>query len=140
MRWLIKGKFKLIREKTGFTLIEVVIAVGIVAAIGAGFLTALNTNSKATRDLDERVVAANLATAYLEVIRESPYATTYPNAGDNITVPFQYDVTVDTECSSEATHFGPCTGSETETLQKITVTVSREGKYIISLCTYRCKR
>jgi len=140
MGWLGKVRFRFIREKTGFTLIEVLIAVGILAAIAAGFLTALNTNSRATRDLDERVVAANLATAYLEAIRELPYAATYPSAGDNITVPFQYDVTVDTECSSDGETFGPCTGSETETFQKISVTVSREGEYIISLCTYRCKR
>jgi len=138
MRWLIKGKFKLFREQTGFTLIEVLIAVGILAAIAAGFLTALDTNSRATRDLDERVVAANLTTAYIEAIKESAYADTYPNAGDDITIPFQYDVDVDIDYSSDSTTWVDFYTDEA--LQRITVTVSREGRYILSVCTYRCKR
>lgn len=140
MRWLAKGKSKLFREKTGFTLIEIAIAVGMIAAIAVGFLTALNTNSRATRNLDERVTAANLATAYLEAIKESPYADNYTSAGDNIDIPIQYSVTVNTECSSDGTNFSACTGSDNETLQRITVIISREGEYILSLCTYRSKR
>ena len=138
MRWLATGKFKLFQEKTGFTLIEIVIALGILAAIATGFLTALNTNSRATRDLDEKVTAANLATAYLEAIKESSYAVTYPNAGDNITAPFQYDVDVDIDYSNDGTTWVDFYTDET--LQKITVIVSREGEYVLSLCTYRCKR
>jgi len=138
MRWLGKRKFKLFREQPGFTLIEVLIAVGILAAIATGFLTALNTSSRATRGLDEQVTASNLATAYLEAIRELPYADTYPNAGDNITIPFQYDVNVDIDYSNDSTTW--VDSYTDETLERITVIVSREGKYILSICTYRSKR
>jgi len=138
MRWLIKGKFKLFREQTGFTLLEVLIAVGILAAISAGFLTALDTSSRATRSLDERVVAANLATAHLEAIREYPYAATYPNAGDDITIPFQYSVVIDIDYSSDGTTW--VDSYTDETFQKITIIVLREGDYILSVCTYRCDR
>ncbi|MFC1992315.1 prepilin-type N-terminal cleavage/methylation domain-containing protein [Chloroflexota bacterium] len=139
MRWLGKGKIRLFRKQTGFTLIEVVIAMGILGFIGAGFLTALNMSSKTTQSLDERVVAANLATAYLEAIKESPWALTYPNAGDNVTNPFQYDVVVDVAYSND----GGTTWVDTytdETFQRITVNVSREGRYVLSVCTYRSKR
>jgi prepilin-type N-terminal cleavage/methylation domain-containing protein len=139
MRWL-KGKFKLFREQRAFTLVEVLVALVILGAIGVGLLTALQTNSKATRNLDEQVEAANIASAYIEAIKELPYAHTYPNAGDNVTVPFQYSVIVETECSSDGTTFGPCTGSDNETFQKITVHVLREERPIFSLCTYRTKR
>ena len=124
----------------GFTLIETVIAVGILGLIGAGILTALNTNSRATRVLDEQVVAANLAATYLESIKEFPYGHTYPNAGDDITIPTQYSVAIDIKCSSDGTTFAPSTGSENETLQKVTISVSHGEKPVLSICTYRTKR
>jgi len=141
MKQLLKGKFKIVWEQRGFTLLEVLIAVSILAVIGTGLLAALDTNSRSTRTLDEKVVAASLAADYLETIKASPYATTYPDAGENITIPFQYTMVIKTECSSNGITFGNCTGSANETLQKITVHVSREGgKPVLSLCTYRTKR
>ena len=140
MQKLLKGKFKIIWEQRGFTLFEVLIAVSILAVIGTGLLAALETNSRSTRTLDEKVVGASLAADYLEAIKASPYAETYPNAGENITIPFQYTVVIETECSSDGITFGNCTGSANETLQKLTTIVSREGKPILSLCTYRTKR
>lgn len=139
MKQRLKGKLKLFREQKGFTLLEVLIAVSILAVIGTGLLTALDTNSRATRTLDEQVVATNLAADYVEAIKGSPYAATYPDAGENITIPFQYSVDIEMECSSDGSTFGVCTGSENETLQKMTVLVSREGRPVFSICTYRCK-
>ncbi len=135
---LLKRKFKLFREQRGFTLIEVLVAVGILGFIGVAVIAALDTNSRAARTLDEQVVAVNLATAHLEAIRELSYAATYPNAGDSITIPFQYSVDINTEFSSDGDTWGSYSGNET--LQKITVKVSREGKPVLSLCTYRTKR
>ncbi len=140
MKQRLKGKLKIVREQLGFTLIEVLVAVSILAVIGTGLLSAMEANSRATRTVDEQVMAANLATDYLETIRGSPYAEIYPNAGENITVPFQYSVVIETECSIDSVTFGACTGSANETLQKITVLISREEKPILSLCTYRAKR
>ena len=140
MKQRLKEKFKIFREQRGFTLFEVLIAVSILAVIGTGLLSAMEANSRSTRTLDEKVVAASLAADYLEAIKASPYADTYPDAGDNITIPFQYTMVVEIECSSDGTTFGNCTGSENETLQKLTTIVSREGKPVLSLCTYRTKR
>ena len=140
MKQRLKEKFKIFRGQRGFTLFEVLIAVSILAVIGTGLLSAMEANSRSTRTLDEKVVAASLAADYLEAIKASPYADTYPNAGDNITIPFQYTMVVEIECSSDGTTFGNCTGSENETLQKLTTIVSREGKPVLSLCTYRTKR
>lgn len=140
MRWLIRGKFKWLRGRRAFTLIEVLVGVGILGIIGTGIVIALDTNSRATRTLDEQVVAANLATEYLEAIRDIPYADTYPNTGGNIDIPFQYSVTINTKCSIDGTAYGACTGADNETLQKIIISVSREGRPVLSACTYRCKR
>jgi len=141
MRWLAKGKSKLFREKTGFTLIEIVIALGILAAVGTGFLTALNTNSRAVRTVDEQVTATNLATAYFEAISKSTYATEppyYDEAVASIDIPFQYNVAVNVESSSDGTNFNAFTVGET--LQRITVIVSRQGKPVLSTCTYKAEK
>ncbi len=142
-RLLRKAKVLLLRGEPGFTLIEILVVVGILAAIGVAFLTALDTNYRSDRTLDEKVTATNLATEYIEAIMQLPYAATYPNAGDNITLPFQYVMTVDTECSSDGETFAPCTGDEDETFQKITVNAWRpeeEERLVLSMCAYRTKR
>ena len=133
-----KRRLKLFGEQSGLTLLEALIAVSILGLIGTGLLQALDTNSRSTRTLDEHVVASNLASNYFEAIKIFPYAATYPNAVDNISIPFQYSVLFDTKCSTDGTTFNVCTGNET--LQRITVTVSRPDGAVLSLCTYRSKR
>ena len=122
----------------GFTLIEVLVAVAILAAIGVAVLQGLDTVSRSTRISDEKAVAGNLATEYLEAIKGMPYAATYPSAGDNIAIPFQYSVAVNTNFSVNGTTWvDTYTG---QTLQKIAVSVSREGRPILSICTFRANR
>ena len=122
----------------------VLVAVGILAAIGTGLLTALNTNYKATRILDEQVTAVNLATTYFEAIKTMPYADTYPNAEDIITVPTQYNVNIDIDFTSDSYPDDGITWVDTstdETLQRITVTISREGgEPVLSMCAFKTKR
>ena len=146
MRWLGKGKLRFLRGQKGLTLIEVLVAAAILAVIGVGLLNALDTNAKATRQLDEKVVATNLATAYFEAIKARDYAETYPEPDDLITVPPQYLVNVDIQFSNDGDPNDGITWvdyniDDPQTLQKIAVTISRDdSKHILSICTFKTKR
>ncbi|MFC2033832.1 prepilin-type N-terminal cleavage/methylation domain-containing protein [Chloroflexota bacterium] len=141
MRWLNKIKSEFTKKQKGFSLLEVLVAIGILALIGVSILRALDTNYKTWGICDEQAEAANLAVAHIEAIKELPYASTYPNASENITIPNQYNIVIDTECSYDGDNFTSCTGSENETFQRITILISREeGKPVFSLCSYRMKR
>ena len=147
MRWLGKERLRFLRGQRGFTLIEVVVAAAILAAIGVVLLNALDTNAKATRTLDEKVVATNLATAYFEAIKASPYAETYDDVVAGITVPPQYNVDVNIQFPSniyvedDITYFTWSNTYNGETFQKIAITISRDdGKHVLSICTFKTKR
>ncbi|GAI97363.1 unnamed protein product [marine sediment metagenome] len=122
----------------------------ILGAIGVSLLTALDTNARATRTLDEHVVATNLATAYIEAIKALPPDDpqypwpTCPSPEDVITIPPQYIVNVDITFSSSSTPEGDIIWVDTytdETIQKLAVTVSREGgKPVLTICAFKTKR
>lgn len=111
----------------------------ILGLIGTAVISALDTNYRGNRTLDEQVTAGNLATAYIEAIRNLPYAASYPTAGDDITIPSQYTVTVTIACSSDAINFSPCVGTEDETFQRINISITREGKPVYFICAFRSK-
>ena len=137
-KWLKQGRAVLFRGQRGFTLIEAVMAVGILGALGAGLLMALNTNSRAARTLDEQVTGINLATAYFEVIRQLHFSTTdnYSSAGDNIDIPPQYNVDIAVDYSVDGTTWVDTYSDQK--LQRITIIVSRDGgKQVRSICTYK---
>ncbi|MBI4188721.1 MAG: type II secretion system protein [Chloroflexi bacterium] len=138
MRWLGEKRLRLFSGQMGLTLIEMVVALGLLGAIGTGLLVAFNTNARAARTLDEQVVAANLVSAYLETIRNTTYATAYPSAGENITIPSQYSVAINLQYSDNGT--GWVSTYTNQTLQKITILVSRQGRPVLSVCTFKMKR
>jgi len=144
MRWLGKGKLRFLRGQRGFTLIEVLVAAAILAVIGVVLLNALDTNAKATRQLDEKVVATNLATAYFEAIKASPYAETYDDVVADITIPPQYIVDVNIQFSDDGSSGDGIDWTDDyggKTLQKLAISVSREGgKHILTICTFKTKR
>jgi len=150
MRRLGKESFRLLRGQRGFTLLEVVVAVGIIAFIGVGVVAALGSNYTSGRIHDEQVTARNLITACIEAVRAVPLtvegglplAADYQDAVVDIALPPQYHVEITTKCTNNADDtesYSECTGNET--FQKIIISVSREdGKHILSTCVFRSKR
>jgi len=135
----LKQRLGQFRRESGFTILEVLIAVGILGLIGVAVLQGFDTSHRATGTLDEQVTARTLITNHIEAIKMLPYSATYPNAGENIAIPDQYIVVVETECSNDDIIWQDCTGSET--LQRIIVSVFREGgKPVMRICTFRTPR
>jgi len=143
MRWLGRGRFRFLRGQTGFTLLEVLVAVGILGLIGTAVVLALDTNARANRTLNEQVTGVNLATAHLEAIWELPFsagADNYSSVRGSIAIPNQYIVDISAQFSIDGKYFHPYTGADNETLQLITISVLREGgKPVLSMCTYKYK-
>lgn len=140
-----KSLIKSFHRQRGFTLIEVLLAFGLLAIIGVGLLQAIATNAKASGIIDQRVTADTLATSYIEAIRQSPYANNYTSATANITIPLQYSVLVQTYGTDDYVSnwddiiwVGP--PSSNQTLQKVIISVSQGGKVITTICTLRAKR
>jgi len=139
-----RGRFKFLHGQMGFTLIEVLVGVAIIAAIGVGVANAIDTNSRAIRTFDEKVQATNLVTSYLEGIRQLPYSddtNAYASVSQGIVKPFQYIVTMNITYSPDGIYWAPNSNGGAYKLQKITISVSREGgKPILSTCTFRTTR
>ena len=147
MRLLNKAKLRILRGQKGISLLETLVAMAIMGVIAVTLLNALSTNANTTRQLDEKVVATNLATAYFEAIKEAPYDITEPYYDDtvaDIIIPPQYIVDVSIYFSSDGASGDGIDWVDTyngETLQQIVLTVSREdGKHILSICSFKTKR
>lgn len=145
MGWPLKGKFKLFQEQKGFTLIEVLVAVGILAAIGVVFMTSLGTAYRSVGVLDEQTQAEALARSQIEDIKDSAWLTDgqYPGTID---LPPQYSIVISVDEAVTGEH-NPSTwwvDDNYDTLKEITVSVLRPvnggDRAIFSIKFYRTKK
>lgn len=136
MRWLGKGRFRFFQGQTGFTLIEVMFAVGLLAVIGVVFIGSLNTAYRSVGVLDEQTQAEALIRSQMEIIKDSTYQDSGNYTALTIDLPPQYSISIDVEVPA-------IVSANTTTLQEITVSVSRptgEGdRPIFSVSTYKVK-
>ncbi len=120
---------KLMKNEKGFTLIEVLVALGLLGVFAAVFLTGIATSSKAILIADERTTAESLARSQMEYVKELDYingATSY----DPAQIPAEhvgFSATIDVV-------------ELVAGLQEITVTIDYSGEVVITLEDYKVDR
>jgi len=70
----VRGFLRAIKDEKGFNLMEVALAMVLMGAVAAAFLTALSTGSRAIFIADERATAESLARAQMEYTRSQEYS------------------------------------------------------------------
>ena len=132
-----------IQDQRGLGLVESLAAVAILGVAAVAFVVALSTGSIAVREGDQEVVAQSLAHTQLEYVKNYPHnseAATYPYVytydetynPNPITLPQGYDISVAVSSIPEA--------DGDSDIQKITVTISREGVDILTVDDYKVNR
>ena len=140
----------------GVTLIEVLVALALFAIIGIAFAGGLGTASRAVLIGDIRTNAESLARTQMESVKNQAYNYT---EDENVGIYSKIDIPDErySICSVNITtgqpimcensniiaipwNSGNNTAAETDTgLQKITLVIKHEGKYIITLEGYKVK-
>ena len=111
------------RRKKGMTLIEMIIAVAIMAIVFGGIMQGLNASILATQRDTELNSALHLAQSQMEHIKSLPYDDESPFEYDIIPgIPEGYEIEVTVE---------PTYDDGIQGMQSVTVTVSYQGKSTI---------
>ncbi|MBU2608021.1 MAG: hypothetical protein KKF26_01745 [Chloroflexi bacterium] len=120
------SRLKVLRGEMGFGLVDAVIAVAVAGTAVVAFVAALSTGSLAVNELDEQTVAQRLAVSQLEEIKISSYDTSY----SLVDTPSGYSISVGVSSTPDAD----------VNIQKITVTISRDGEGIFTVANYKVNR
>ena len=135
-------------SQLGMTLIEILVALGILAAVAVVFLLGMSTSSKAVMVSQKSVAAESLAKSEMEYVK----SVTYLNAPWNYDLPSNppswdpthslpsgyggYSVQVNA-AQMEVNPANPA--GEDDGIQKITVTVTYNGETAFTLVGYKVK-
>ncbi|MFC2071416.1 prepilin-type N-terminal cleavage/methylation domain-containing protein [Chloroflexota bacterium] len=143
MRRLGKGKVRLFRRQKGFTLIEVLASVAILAAIGVALMNGLSTGYKSVGINQERTYAESLAKSQVEYIKAQDYISVM-NYGepDYYEVYEVIDIPADLTSTGYAVEIYPPetvepAGVSGYELQGITIVVKRHGATKLTIIFYR---
>jgi prepilin-type N-terminal cleavage/methylation domain-containing protein len=112
-----------LRSQRGVSLIEVVIAIGLLGIVAVALANGLSGSSKALITADERTTAESLARTQMESIVLQPFSTT----GDYIEVamPAGYQAAISVAPVLD-------NGNPRENIQRVMIVISHNGKDIIT--------
>jgi prepilin-type N-terminal cleavage/methylation domain-containing protein len=125
-------------SQSGMTLIEILVALGILAAAAVVFLLGMSASSKAVMVSQERVAVESLAKSQLEYVKNLPYDDVADppvyDVDPGLTIPTGYNILVD----AERLDVKPDEPGD-DGIQQITVTVTRDGDTVFTLVGYKLR-
>jgi type II secretory pathway pseudopilin PulG len=127
LRRPIRGVRKLLRDQKGMGLIEILVAVGILGAVGSVFVSAVFTGARTSNHLDEITIMNRIVQNQIEEIKNASYDVSAPYEYPIVDHPADYSISVDIEIVGENTR------------QDITITVQHEGSSSLTLDIFKVK-
>jgi len=120
----------LVTKQRGIGLVEVLIALAITGIAVVAFLSSLYAGTRTVSIIYERVTAENLARSQLEYVKSQDYITAPATYETLPSVPPDFTITAKASAIDE----------RDDNIQKITVTVSRNGKTLLVLEDFKVNR
>jgi Tfp pilus assembly protein PilV len=120
---------KFLLSDSGMGLIDVLVALAIMATAATAFVAAIGTGAMATRDVKEDTIAQSLARSQLEYVKDLPFdadAISYPS----IDTPDGYSISADVSSIP---------GADLN-IQMVTITVSQSGETLLVVEEYKHNR
>jgi type II secretory pathway pseudopilin PulG len=133
-RWSFQDFRSAPNGEQGLNLIEVLIALGIMAAVAVVFLAGMSTSSRAVMVSREQISAESLAKSQMESIKQQDYRVDQLYA-KLAPIPTGYDIQIAVQLLDPRED----ASGEDEGLQKITVTILRNGDTVFTLEGYKCQ-
>ncbi|MCH8919194.1 MAG: hypothetical protein IIA23_00600 [Chloroflexi bacterium] len=120
---------RMLDGQEGVGLVEVLVAVAILGVTLVALLTAISTGSLGVATTEERVTAENLARSQLEYTKSQAFLPA-PASYATVTPPTGYTVSADAVSIPEGA----------SAIQKITVTITRNGETLLTVEDYKVDR
>jgi prepilin-type N-terminal cleavage/methylation domain-containing protein len=133
---------KRLGNQKGLTLVEVLIALTVFAAISASLFIALNVSHKTTHSVNEQTTAESLTRAELEYIKSCDYDASleagHPQyeVDPDLVIPTKYSIEITAERLDPE---GDGTDND-DGIQKVTVKVYYDGELVLTTASYKVNR
>ena len=143
MRCLGKESFTLSAGQKGFTLVETLVSVAILGAIGVALFSGLSTAHKSLAISQERVIAESLAKSQVEHIRSQEYISVGSYDPDDPEKRYEViDIPANLASAGYEVEISPpeivtVAGRAGFELQSVTIKVKRNGSIKLAVTFYR---